>query len=74
VVAGGSHYIVPVLLGDDRRAVAAADRLQERGYDVRAIRPPSVPAGTSRLRLSVHADHDDATLRAVAAAVAEVVR
>jgi 8-amino-7-oxononanoate synthase len=74
VAAGGSHYVVPVLLGDDRRAVAAAARLQERGYDVRAIRPPSVPAGTSRLRLSVHADHDDATLRAVAAAVAEVVR
>ena len=43
--AAGSEYVVPVILGDDGRAVAAAGRLQEQGFDVRAIRPPSVPAG-----------------------------
>jgi 8-amino-7-oxononanoate synthase len=57
VRAGGEHYIVPILLGEDGRAVQAARRLQEQGYDIRAIRPPSVPAGTARLRLSLHADH-----------------
>jgi 8-amino-7-oxononanoate synthase len=45
--------IVPVLLGEDRRAMAAAAALQEAGFDVRGIRPPTVPPGTSRLRISL---------------------
>jgi 7-keto-8-aminopelargonate synthetase and related enzymes len=45
--------IVPLLLGEDRRAMAAAAALQEAGFDVRGIRPPTVPAGTSRLRISL---------------------
>jgi 8-amino-7-oxononanoate synthase len=57
VQALGSEYVVPIVLGDDARAVKAARALQEQGYDIRAIRPPSVPPGTSRLRVSVHADH-----------------
>jgi 8-amino-7-oxononanoate synthase len=69
----GEDYIVPVILGDDKRAVAAAEHLQEAGFDVRAIRPPTVPPGTSRLRISIHADHDPGLIRAAAAAVAEVV-
>jgi 7-keto-8-aminopelargonate synthetase-like enzyme len=73
VKAGGGHYIVPVVLGEDGRAVEAARRLRAAGWDVRAIRPPTVPPGTARLRLSLHADHDAETLRAAAAAVAEVV-
>jgi 8-amino-7-oxononanoate synthase len=73
VATRGSHYIVPVVLGDDARAVRASRRLQEAGWDIRAIRPPSVPPGTARLRIAVHADHDRQTLVAAAAAVAEVV-
>jgi 8-amino-7-oxononanoate synthase len=73
VVPGGAHYIVPVLLGADGRAVEAARRLQAAGWDIRAIRPPTVPPGTARLRVSIHADHDPETLRAAAAAVAEVL-
>jgi len=69
---GGMHYLVPITIGDDARAVAAADRLQALGYDIRAIRPPTVPPSTARLRISIHADHTPKILSAVAAAVAEV--
>lgn len=45
--------IVPVILGEDKRAMAVAAALQEAGFDVRGIRPPTVPPGTSRLRISL---------------------
>jgi 8-amino-7-oxononanoate synthase len=70
----GTEYIVPVLTGDDDRAVRVALKLQERGFDVRAIRPPSVPSGTSRLRISIHADQEPDTLDRLAAAVAEAMK
>jgi 8-amino-7-oxononanoate synthase len=66
----GRDYIVPFLVGADASAVAAAQRLQARGFDVRAIRPPTVPAGTARLRISIHADHDESTLASLAEALA----
>ena len=62
--------IVPLLLGDNARALAAAERLAALGFDVRAIRPPTVPPGTARLRVSVHADHSEAEIDALAAALA----
>ncbi len=70
----GAHYIVPVVLGSDERAVQAAGRLRAAGWDIRAIRPPSVPPGTARLRISVHADHTSPILVAAAAAVAAEVQ
>jgi 7-keto-8-aminopelargonate synthetase-like enzyme len=73
VSALGTEYVVPVVVGDDTRAVAAAARVRELGFDVRAIRPPSVPAGTARLRISVHADHEPAVLTRLAAAVADAL-
>lgn len=45
--------IVPVILGADTRAVAFAGALQARGHDIRAIRPPTVPEGTARLRIAL---------------------
>lgn len=48
----GSH-IQPIVLGSDERAMAAARALVERGFDVRAVRPPTVPEGTARLRISL---------------------
>jgi 8-amino-7-oxononanoate synthase len=52
---GSDSHIVPVLLGSNDIALAFASRLQARGYGIRAIRPPTVPAGTARLRLSLTA-------------------
>ena len=69
----GSHFVVPVIVGQDEPAVRAARLLQEWGYDVRAIRPPSVPQGTCRLRISVHADHDPLVLIQLADAIASAV-
>jgi len=47
--------IIPLILGADEKALAAAEGLQARGFDVRAIRPPTVPEGTARLRLTLNA-------------------
>jgi 8-amino-7-oxononanoate synthase len=49
--------IFPVILGDEARTVACSRALLERGFFVSAIRPPTVPRGTSRLRITVSADH-----------------
>jgi 8-amino-7-oxononanoate synthase len=73
VLGGSVGPIVPVVLGDPRRAVRAADALVERGYFVHPMRPPTVPRGTSRLRLTVQADHAPEELLAAAAAIAEVL-
>jgi 8-amino-7-oxononanoate synthase len=68
-VGTSSGPIVPVLLGEPGRAVAIADRLRARGLIVPAIRPPTVPAGTSRLRISLTAAHPDDEVAALVAAL-----
>lgn len=50
---GFGCQILPVIIGEDKHTMAVAARLQGLGYDIRGIRPPTVPAGTSRLRISV---------------------
>jgi 8-amino-7-oxononanoate synthase len=55
-----ASQIVPVVLGDERRALDVSAALLQRRIYAPAIRPPTVPAGTSRLRISVRADHDAA--------------
>ncbi len=52
----GSTNIVPVMLGDDKIAVSLAEAMQERGYLIFPVRPPAVPEGTARFRLSLTAD------------------
>jgi 8-amino-7-oxononanoate synthase len=49
--------IVPILLGSEERALQAMQRCRERGVNAPAVRPPTVPAGTSRLRISMRSDH-----------------
>ena len=66
--------IVPVVLGKSERALAVAQHLQEKGLDVRAIRPPTVAPGTARLRISVHADHTEQQIDQLAAAVEKAVK
>jgi 8-amino-7-oxononanoate synthase len=53
-VPPGRSHIVPIVLGANESAVTVANALQADGFDVRAIRPPTVPAGTARLRISVN--------------------
>jgi 8-amino-7-oxononanoate synthase len=62
VIGRGDTQIVPVFVGDNERAVRVSALLNEAGFGVRPIRPPSVPAGTSRLRLSLNAKLSDAHL------------
>jgi len=54
---GGESQIVPVILGDSRKAALFSDKLRDRGYWVMAVRPPTVPPGSSRLRFSVTYNH-----------------
>jgi len=69
----GARAICPVILGDERRALDVMNRLWERGFYVQALRPPTVPAGKCRLRVSVTAAHTEEDLSALAAALTEVL-
>jgi 8-amino-7-oxononanoate synthase len=65
--------IHPIVMGEAKSALAASARLRERGFLVPAIRPPTVPEGTSRLRVSLSAAHRRDEIDALAAALADCV-
>ena len=65
--------IVPLMLGSSERALQASERLQEAGYLVVAIRPPTVPAGTARLRCTFSAAHEPADVEDFASAAAKTL-
>jgi 8-amino-7-oxononanoate synthase len=71
--ASGSH-IQPVIVGADERATRLAAAMQARGFDTRAVRPPTVPEGTARLRLSLTLNVDDAKVTEMAAVLAEELK
>ena len=61
-VGASECHIIPLIVGEARAAAALSKRLEEKGLLVPAIRPPSVPEGTARLRISVTAGHTEADL------------
>lgn len=66
--------IQPLLLGEAARAMAVSRALYQRGYWVAAIRPPTVPAGTSRLRITLSAAHSEADIDGLLLALDEALR
>ena len=66
--------IVPIIIGGDDAAVALASALQAEGFDIRAIRPPTVPEGTARLRLSLRVGVTTDQLTAFAEALTRLRR
>ncbi len=69
-LAEAQSSIVPLLIGDAGAALAASKLLEEEGFLVTAIRPPTVPAGTARLRITFTAGHPDAAVARLADVVA----
>jgi len=66
--------IIPVILGDAARALAVSKALEERGFLVSAIRPPTVPAGSARLRVTMTAAHEESQVDALLEALAQALR
>jgi 8-amino-7-oxononanoate synthase len=72
VRAGHPSPIIPIVLGDEDRAIAASAALLAGGLLVPAIRPPTVPAGTSRLRVTLSAAHSDDDIDRLITAIASL--
>ncbi|MFM8845341.1 MAG: 8-amino-7-oxononanoate synthase [Gammaproteobacteria bacterium] len=72
-VSDSSTPIQPLLLGGEDRALAASHRLAKLGYRVTAIRPPTVPVGTSRLRITLSAAHSVRQVDGLLAALEQVI-
>ena len=66
--------IIPVIVGEPSKAVKASRKLLESGFFIQAIRPPTVPEGTSRLRLTVSALHTEGDLKRAASAIKDVFK
>jgi 8-amino-7-oxononanoate synthase len=70
----GESQIIPVVLGSNERALTVSRELQAAGFDVRAIRPPTVPEGTARLRISVNQGLSKVALERFADTLEEVLK
>jgi 8-amino-7-oxononanoate synthase len=66
--------IQPLPIGDSGRALSAAKRLDDAGFYVPAIRPPTVPANAARLRVSLSAAHGEADIERLLDALALALR
>ncbi|HUA12173.1 MAG TPA: 8-amino-7-oxononanoate synthase [Solirubrobacteraceae bacterium] len=73
-VTESSMQIVPLILGDERQTMVACRGSLERGVFAQGIRPPTVPAGTGRLRLTVMASHTASELALAASKISDAVR
>jgi 8-amino-7-oxononanoate synthase len=72
-LADSETPIQPILLGTADAAVVASARFLERGHYVAAIRPPTVPAGNSRLRIALSAAHRDADVESLVTCLSEIL-
>ncbi len=72
-VPAGRGPIIPVILGEPQHAMTVSTALRERGFLVPAIRPPTVPRGTSRLRISLCANHNDEDTTALGDALTDLL-
>ena len=66
--------IVPIILGNDTQTLEIAAQIQNEGFDIRAIRPPTVPEGSSRLRVSFNVNLDEKVLTAFSNCLSESLR
>lgn len=66
--------IQPIILGADRRAVEMAQALNKVGFDIRAIRPPTVPEGSSRLRITLSASRTEDEVDALGQALTRLLQ
>ena len=73
-IATSGTQIIPILIGDNDRTVRIAAALQAEGFDIRAIRPPTVPAGTARLRVSITLNTTEEDIARMAKAVVRAIR
>ncbi len=67
-------HIIPIPVGDNRKALAWSSAMLESGYHVQAIRPPTVPEGGARLRLTLSATHGDEEIDGMVDALARSAR
>lgn len=65
--------IQPIVIGDDGKTMAIAAALRANGFDVRGVRPPAVPTGTSRLRLSITLNVDEDSISALTTSLGEML-
>ncbi|NHF72041.1 8-amino-7-oxononanoate synthase [Paracoccus xiamenensis] len=68
-----NSQIIPVVLADDAKTMRAASELQDAGFDVRGIRPPTVPRGTSRLRISITGNVSNDDISQLFQTLAEII-
>ena len=64
-------HIIPVLIGDPMHTMRLVADLRRRGFLVGGVRPPTVPTGTARLRISLSADHEAADVARLVAALVQ---
>lgn len=65
--------ILPVIIGDSGRTIRLANRMKAKGYDIRAIRAPTVPVGTARLRITITLNVDEPTIARMVDQLAEAI-
>ncbi|MDB2385931.1 8-amino-7-oxononanoate synthase [Shewanella sp.] len=70
-LTGSTTAIQPIIIGDNAKTLAVANRLKARGFWVGAIRPPTVPQGSARLRVTLTVEHCEADIQALVDAISE---